>query len=67
MHDNQYKHGTKNTIVRKVREQSELRKNYCVLRRIAYILLNDCQLKISMQKSYELEIFKKRYNGYYFS
>lgn len=34
-------------IVRKVRRQSELRQNYCVhvLCRMAYILLNNCQMK----------------------
>lgn len=38
-------------VVRKVRGQSYLRKNYCVLCRVTFVLLNDNQLKISMQKN----------------
>lgn len=42
----------------KNRGQSDLRQNYFVLCGMAYVLLNYCQLKISVQNSYELE-FKK--------
>lgn len=37
-------------VVIKVRGQSDLRQTYCVLCRMAYVLLNDCQLKISIQR-----------------
>lgn len=37
-------------VVKKGRGQSNLRKNYCELCRNTYVLLNEYQLKISMQK-----------------
>lgn len=52
--------GSKTRVVRKVRGQSYLRQNYCVLCRKANVLLNDYQLKIKLQKSYEFEVVFKR-------
>lgn len=47
-------------VVGKVRGQSDLRQNYCVLCRMTYVLSNDYQLKISMQKNHMiLKLFSK--------
>lgn len=40
-------------------------KNYCVLCRMTYVLLNECHLKISMQISYDIDNLFKIYS--YFS